>query len=115
MRQCRTLHSHFCQQSAAKKVWESASDNLKENIIFLFTKYYYGDRIEKDKMGGDCSKHGRRGKFKPVGIPSVDVLIVLEWVLKEFNINMGLDSFGSSSAAGPCEGGGFGDLMNDRL
>jgi hypothetical protein len=38
------------QKSAVRKLRKSARDHLKENIIFLFTKYCYGDRIEKDKL-----------------------------------------------------------------
>lgn len=30
---------------SSEEVRESARDNLKESIRFLFTKYYYGDRI----------------------------------------------------------------------
>jgi hypothetical protein len=55
------------QQSAARKVRESAGDNLKEHIRFLFTKYYFGDRLEKDNLDGDCTKHRTRGKSKPLG------------------------------------------------
>lgn len=34
---------------------------------FIFIKYYYGDRIEKETLGGDCSMHRRRRKARTLG------------------------------------------------
>jgi hypothetical protein len=30
-------------------------------LNILFTKYYYGDQIKDDEMGGACSAHGETG------------------------------------------------------
>jgi hypothetical protein len=59
-----------------------------------FTKYYYGHKIKLGVWGGSFSMHGRcercyktlvgkpEGK-RPLGRPSIDGRIILEWILEK--------------------------------
>jgi hypothetical protein len=38
------------------------SDCDRNFVIVLFAEYYYGDKIEKDKMCGACSTHESAGE-----------------------------------------------------
>jgi hypothetical protein len=40
---------------------------MKSFIILRFTKYYYGDQVKEDEMGGESSTHGEmRNGYKTV-------------------------------------------------
>jgi len=71
----------------------------------LLTKYYLGDQIKKDEMGGACSTcGGRRGTYtvvvgryerkNPLGKPSHRWEQMLKLIFKKWNREYGLGSSG---------------------
>jgi hypothetical protein len=45
--------------------WQEAGEDciMKSFIICMLHKYYSGDQIKEDKIGGRCSTHGRDEKY----------------------------------------------------
>jgi hypothetical protein len=39
--------------------------NTLLSLFIVFSKYYYGDEIKEDEMGGSCRTHGRDEKLTP--------------------------------------------------
>jgi len=64
----------------------------------LLTKHYSGDQIEKNEMGGACSRYGVRGEVHTgfwcgnlrerdyLEDPGVDGRILLRWIFRKWDV-----------------------------
>ena len=78
---------------------------MRSLIILFLTKYFSGDKIEKNEMGGAFAHMGRGEAYTEfwwgnlrerdhLGDPDIDGMILLRWIFRKWDVGYDLDRTG---------------------